>query len=208
LIRSEANFKPLDALRHSIWVGSAIIFLAFGALPLLSMMAEAVRTITPAAALRDPLLWPLLGRTLGLSLAVAAGATVLGTITGYFLGATSWRGKTLARIVLILPLAVPPYLHAIGWTTFLRPRGSPTSLLSLFSGFRHRSFLKSFTPLLEQPPYSHLLTSPLLCSFQRSRLPSPPQRSAKRHRSWGLTGGKRSWLAAGSSSDQPSRLQR
>ncbi len=139
MIRSEANFKPLDALRLSIWVGSAIIFLAFGALPLLSMIAEAIRTTTPAAVLRDPLLWPLLGRTIGLSLAVAAGASVLGTAAGYLLGATSWHGKTLARIVLILPLAVPPYLHAIGWTTLLRPRGGPASFLSFVFGFQPSS---------------------------------------------------------------------
>lgn len=66
---------------------------------------------------------PLLGRTILFSTCVALGATLLGTILGYRLGATSWLGKSVGRVLLLLPLLVPPYLHAVGWTTLLRAGG-------------------------------------------------------------------------------------
>lgn len=77
---------------------------------------------------------PLLARTLLLCASVATTATLLGTILGYRLGVSAWSGKSLARIVLLLPLLIPPYLHAVGWTTLLRSDGAVARTLeSLFS---------------------------------------------------------------------------
>lgn len=109
-------------------------FLAFGIIPLTWMVLQFIRTTDYSDALTDPSLWPLLGRTVGLSLGVALFASLLGTIAGYLLGATSWSGKTLCRTMLVLPLAIPPYLHAIGWTTLLRPRGTVATLASSVFG--------------------------------------------------------------------------
>lgn len=113
-----------------LWAALIVPFLAFGILPLVWMGAQAIGTATPASAFGDTRLWTLLGRTVAFSLAVAVCATFLGAVAGYFLGSTAWRGKTIARALLILPLAIPPYLHAIGWTTLLRPRGWIVSILS------------------------------------------------------------------------------
>jgi len=106
-----------------VWTALAILILAFGAGPLAFMFIRAMHDASTSISLIDARLWTMLGRTVALSLSVTALATLLGAIIGYCLGATSWRGKTIARILLILPLAIPPYFHAIAWTTLLRPRG-------------------------------------------------------------------------------------
>ncbi len=72
---------------------------------------------------------PLLGRTLLFSGCVAVAATLFGTFLGYRLGASAWPGKSLARVGLLLPLLVPPYLHAVGWTTLLRAGGLVAALI-------------------------------------------------------------------------------
>ena len=128
----------LPQLRYAgrvfIRAGPLALFLAFGIVPLAWMVLQAIGAAANSDALTDPSLWPLLGRTVALSLSVALGATLLGTIGGYLLGATTWPGKMPCRAILVLPLAIPPYLHAIGWTTLLRPRGVVASSASSFFG--------------------------------------------------------------------------
>ncbi len=92
-------------------------------MPLAWMAVRAVRDAHASATLNEARLWAMLGRTIALSLSATALAALFGSVTGYCLGATSWHGKTAARTLLILPLAIPPYFHAIAWTTLLRPRG-------------------------------------------------------------------------------------
>ncbi len=106
-----------------IWGALTVLVLAFGAGPLALMAVRAIRDAPVSATLNNARLWTMLGRTVALSLSATALATLLGSVTGYCLGATSWYGKTAARTLLILPLAIPPYFHAIAWTTLLRPRG-------------------------------------------------------------------------------------
>ena len=58
----------------------------------------------------------LLGRSAGLALAVAAGATLLGTLAALFL----WRrpgGLRPARWLIFLLAPLPPYIHALAWMT-------------------------------------------------------------------------------------------
>ncbi|NIA16072.1 MAG: ABC transporter permease subunit [Nitrospiraceae bacterium] len=98
------------------------------------MVVRAVRDAPVSATLNDARLWAMLGRTVALSLSATALASLLGAVTGYCLGATSWYGKTAARTLLILPLAIPPYFHAIAWTTLLRPRGFVSLSLAAFLG--------------------------------------------------------------------------
>lgn len=81
---------------------------------------------------------PLLGRTFLFSVNVAIAATVVGTFLGYRLGATSWPGKSIGRVLLLLPLFVPPYLHAVGWTTLLRPSGTVAATLHALTGVETR----------------------------------------------------------------------
>lgn len=126
--------RSLRKVRFLSLANLLAFFLAFGIIPLAWMVLQAIRTAVNSDALTDPSLWPLLGRTVALSFSVALGATLLGTIGGYLLGATDWPGKMLCRAILVLPLAIPPYLHAIGWTTLFRPRGLFSSWASLLFG--------------------------------------------------------------------------
>ncbi len=126
--------RRLPTPLFSVWAGVAIVLVAFSAAPLAWMVADAARVASIRAVLADSSLLTMLGRTVALSLSVAALATVFGAITGYLLGATAWRGKTVARAVLVLPLAIPPYFHAVGWTTVLQPRGVAASFLALVFG--------------------------------------------------------------------------
>jgi iron(III) transport system permease protein len=103
---------------------------AAGVGPLARLSVGCCGSAASLATLKGGRNWELLGRTAGLALSVAAGATCLGTFLGYRLGATAWRGKALFRIMLLVPLAIPPYLHAVGWTTLLGPEGTATASLA------------------------------------------------------------------------------
>jgi iron(III) transport system permease protein len=57
-----------------------------------------------------------LGLTLLVGAAVGAGALALGIPVALLLERTGrWRGRRLARALVLAPLVVPPYLHAIAW---------------------------------------------------------------------------------------------
>lgn len=126
--------KPLRPACLLTWVGLVVPFLLFSIVPLAWMAAQALCSAAPSKIFGDLDLCLLLGRTVAFSLTAAGIATLLGGIAGYLLGSASWRGKGLARIILILPLAIPPYLHAIGWTTLLRPRGWVAASISFLLG--------------------------------------------------------------------------
>lgn len=128
------SYQLIRKYRFVSLAAPVAFFLAFGIIPLTWMVLQFIHTTNYSNALTDPSLWLLLGRTVGLSLSVALLASLLGTVAGYLLGATSWPGKTFCRIMLVLPLAIPPYLHAIGWTTLLRPRGAVASSASSLFG--------------------------------------------------------------------------
>jgi iron(III) transport system permease protein len=107
-----------------------LVIAVLGVGPLLWMFFRAASDASLLNALRDAGHWTLLLRTLGLAASVAVVATALGAFFGYRLGATDWPGKPIVRALLLLPLAIPPYLHGIGWTTLMRPDGIMTGALA------------------------------------------------------------------------------
>ena len=117
-----------------LWGGLLAFVVAFGMAPLALMIVQAVGRHDSATSFFDRRTGSLLARTLALALSAALLATLLGTAAGYRLGVTTWKGKALARVILILPLVISPYLHAIGWTTLLRAGGPFSSWLSATFG--------------------------------------------------------------------------
>ena len=113
-----------------LWGGLLAFVAAFGIVPLALMIVQAVGSHDSATSFFDRGSWSLLARTLALALSAALLATLIGTAAGYRLGVTTWTGKGLARVILILPLVISPYLHAIGWTTLLRAGGPLSSWLA------------------------------------------------------------------------------
>jgi iron(III) transport system permease protein len=71
----------------------------------------------------------LLGRSLGLSLAVAAATLVAGTGLGVLLQKCRIPHRRPIFWLYLLPLLVPPYVWAVGWGGLLAPGGPVATLL-------------------------------------------------------------------------------
>ncbi len=104
----------------ALWVVCLAPFVLFCVVPICLLVWRAFDGSSTSQPLLTVHGLQLLTRSLVMSLLVAMFATTLGTVLGFRLGATKWPGKTIARIALLIPLLVPPYLHALGWTTLLR----------------------------------------------------------------------------------------
>jgi iron(III) transport system permease protein len=94
---------------------AAAWLLAIGAVPLLRLLAEALGGSAVAAAFADPVVWRAAWRSLGVSLAAAGLATIIG-------GALAWalllRGEPARRTLLflaVMPALIPAQVMALGW---------------------------------------------------------------------------------------------
>lgn len=105
----------------------------FGLVPLIVLAVKAAREGS-TATLASAATWSLLGRSLALSAIVAGLAGLLGVAAGYALATTRWPGRSIARVLLVGPLVLPPYIHAIGWTTLLRPGGAAVGWIAAVIG--------------------------------------------------------------------------
>jgi iron(III) transport system permease protein len=108
---------------------AALWLLAIGAVPLLRLLAEALGGSAVAQAFADPAVWRAAGRSLRISLAAAALATLIG-------GALAWalllRGIPARRTLLflaVLPALVPAQVMALGW---IQASGPASPLLLAF----------------------------------------------------------------------------
>ncbi len=127
------------------WLVLLGVVAAAGVWPLARMVSRVATRTGLLQVLADGRTWTLLGRTAGLAAAVAVLATSLGTALGYRLGARRWRGKTIARTMLLVPIAIPPYLHAVGWTTLLRPDGAVAGIVARLLGMTPVEVASAFT---------------------------------------------------------------
>lgn len=127
--RSGTRFAVL-----ALWVLCLTPFIFFCVVPIGVLVWRAFDGSSTHQPLLTSRSGQLLIRSLALSLLVALFATTLGTVLGFRLGSTRWPGKTIARIALLMPLMVPPYLHALGWTTLLRAGGPVSDWLATWLG--------------------------------------------------------------------------
>ena len=81
------------------------------------------------------------GNTVVLSFGVLAAAGLFGTGAAWFMAQYHFPGKSLMELLLVLPMAVPPYISAYAWSAFF-DYGSPTRgfLNQLFRGRLAGSF--------------------------------------------------------------------
>lgn len=70
----------------------------------------------------DPNFWDMVWVTLKFAFGSMLGALVLGIALAWLVERTDLPGKTSIRILLTLPMAIPPFLLAIGWIMLLSPR--------------------------------------------------------------------------------------
>lgn len=85
--------------------------------------------------------------------ATTAGAWLIGIPAGYVLARTNLRGKTLARLSLLIPIMTPPYIAAISYILVMQPGGFADNLLggmpdwlrATFFGFWGVTFVMAIT---------------------------------------------------------------
>lgn len=101
-------FRPF-AIPAALWL------LLIGAVPLLRLLAEALGGSAVVVALGDPAIWRAAWRSLGVSLAAAALATVIGGALAWalLLRGLPWRGLFL--FLAVMPALVPAQIMALGW---------------------------------------------------------------------------------------------
>lgn len=111
-------------LQQPLAVGAAVLgLLVVCALPL-AMLAGRLLVESPSLrAFHNPVLWLLLGRSLLLSLAVAALAALIGVPMGAALAKLDVRARRLAWLLHSLPLLLPPFFSGLGWFHTWSERG-------------------------------------------------------------------------------------
>ena len=86
--------------------------------------------------MRDHLLRDYFTETLLLTAGAGAGALLLGTALAWFISLYDFRGRKFFEAILVLPLAIPPYIAAYAYEGLLGYTGAPQSFLRNNFGLR------------------------------------------------------------------------
>lgn len=125
--RIEIARGPRSGVGWALPIG---VLIGLGAVPALLALAESRLDPRDAwAALRDPLLYERLGRTLGIGAVVLAASVVLGLAQGWLLVRSDLWGRRLWSALLPLPLFLPPLVHVLAWFHVLDLAGTPALVL-------------------------------------------------------------------------------
>jgi iron(III) transport system permease protein len=122
----------------TLLLGSLLLYLV--ALPLLFLGVSSLRPtgmpLEPgvtfahyAEVYGNPGFWRLLRDSTVFAAGSAAVALTLGTLLAWAVERTDMPGSGLVRALVILPMATPPLLLAIGWAMLLSPRAGAVNLL-------------------------------------------------------------------------------
>ena len=112
--------RGITKARWMPWLLATSPLILFGLVPLVTLAWSALTT-GEWGSLRQSETWTLLGRSLGFAATVSALASVVGGCAGYALSVCRFPGRSVVVGALSLPLLLPPYVHAVGWTTLLAP---------------------------------------------------------------------------------------
>ncbi|MBI4558478.1 MAG: iron ABC transporter permease [Candidatus Hydrogenedentes bacterium] len=124
---SSSRKRPLQLLA---WALLLVPTLAFSLAPLAILFSNALVQSAGIGRVAADISWEIIGRTLLFCVGSAGSATVVGVLAACLLGTSPFTGRKFLRLLLVLPLLIPPYLHAIGWTNFLRAGGLPVRAFS------------------------------------------------------------------------------
>ena len=120
--------------RRAFLTAAFVLLVVMGLFPILTMLAgsfaaegrislEAYRGLLSSG--RE---WTLLGHSVILALSVSLLTTVVGVPLGILLGKTDLPFRRLFMVLFSVPLLIPTYITAVGWTDFLGPNGLFESL--------------------------------------------------------------------------------
>jgi iron(III) transport system permease protein len=119
---------------HAWRIATVAVILAVAFAPALPLLWEALGAGTSQPAL-DASFWAACLRSIAVAITVAGGALVLGVPTGVLAGLYDFPGRRLLLALLAIPMIVPSFLWAIGWSQFRIHAGLPSDgILSGFTG--------------------------------------------------------------------------
>lgn len=103
-------------------VGAACVAVC-ASIPVLYTVLRGVQAIGSTYAPNVPFLISLGWNTIGYGILAAGIAGVIGTAQALLLERTNIRFRALLRVLVCLPFVIPPYISALCFLAFLRPRG-------------------------------------------------------------------------------------
>ena len=120
----------------SILLVGLLLLLAFtSVLPLVRLFARAFDGDALGWVFQNRQAVRALVNTLRVSLAVALGAGVLGALLTLLLQQFRVPGRNALRLLLLLPLVVPPHILALAWLSWVGPRGLLSRGIAALFGF-------------------------------------------------------------------------
>ena len=147
----KASFYARHATRIRRWTPFLLMGSVLGYLILVPLILLVVASFKPEGLILDPGFTlknyveiytgvdflPLLGSTVLFALGATATALFFGISLAWLVERTDLPCRGLIRALIILPMATPPVLLAIGWTMLLSPRiGFFNEILKAVFGFR------------------------------------------------------------------------
>lgn len=122
-----ARWQEPAAFGLAALVLAVLVVPPFAAIAVELLRAGPFHALGPLASLET---WALFGRSVALAAAATALATLLGVPLGFLLRRTDLMARPAALLVHVFPLALPPFLLALGWFHAFGRRGALGSDLS------------------------------------------------------------------------------
>ncbi|MBE7433661.1 MAG: iron ABC transporter permease [Anaerolineales bacterium] len=136
LTRTNITYQKIRSKISPRLAFAAGLVALFVAVPLIYIFVRAISAEPEAwTRLFQERIWKLFANTLGLVLAVTAGAMLTGVTMAFLTERTDLPGAKIFRWMLAMPLAIPAYIGGIVHLALLRPRGGviPKLLEDMFS---------------------------------------------------------------------------
>ena len=124
------------------WLGVlATLIAAIAAMPHLGVIAAAITSdVETLSHLAETVLWRYTSTTIVLVLFVGLGTFVIGTTAAWLVTMTSFPGRRVFEVILVLPLAFPAYVLAYAYTHILDHPGIVQTLLRELTGWGPRDY--------------------------------------------------------------------
>lgn len=124
LTRTNITYQKIRSKISPRLAFAAGLVALFVAVPLIYIFVRAISAEPEAwTRLFQERIWKLFANTLGLVLAVTAGAMLTGVTMAFLTERTDLPGAKIFRWMLAMPLAIPAYIGGIVHLALLRPRG-------------------------------------------------------------------------------------
>lgn len=141
MIAAAPSLPLVRRRRLTIWTAGTAAIAGLVATPLFAiLLALTEPAFATWAHLARTTLPEILLNTAGLVIMVGIGTAAVGAVTGWIVTMSSFPGRRVLEWALILPLAMPGYLSAIGWAQLMAYDGVIQSSLRAMFGWRRGDY--------------------------------------------------------------------